>query len=234
MYPILFEFGPLKIYTYGFVVACAFIIGALLARLEAERQNLPSEKILDLAIYIAISGILGARLFYVLQNLQFYLRFPGQIWMLQRGGLSFYGGLILAAICAGIFLKKKGLPVFKSLDIVSPYLALAQAIGRIGCFLNGCCYGRYGHPVQIYSSLGLLLIFGTLRVFQDKGKKKKYFAGSVFLLYCSLYSLFRFFIEYLRGDNLRLFANLTIHQIVSAAIFLTSLIIWQKRWRNFS
>lgn len=233
MYPVLFQFGPLKIYAYGVAVACAFILGTYLAGRQAKRQNIPSEKILDLAIYVVISGILGARTLYILQNLQFYLEFPGQILMLHRGGLSFYGGFVLAVICAIVFLRKNRLPVFKTLDIVSPYLALAQAIGRIGCLLNGCCYGKGDHPVQIYSSLGLLFIFASLRIFQAKGEEEKYFSGAVFLLYCSLYSGFRFFIEYLRADNLRILANLTVHQLISAAIFLISLIIWQRRWRTF-
>lgn len=256
MYPILFELGPFKIYSYGFSLAIAFIVATYLAKLEASRQGIAGEKILDLSLCIAISGILGARILYVLQNLEFYLENPVQILMLSRGGLSFYGGFILAAICANIFLKRKHLPFVKTFDIVIPYLALAQAIGRIGCFLNGCCYGKptdfilrlyfpgqniARHPVQIYNSLNLLLIFGILRIFQSKRRAVGYLSGQTFLLYCLLYSTMRFFMEYLRGDHLPVFVNLTIHQLISAGIFIISCLIWWKkwpfrleRWKNFA
>lgn len=204
---------------------------------------------MDLSLCIAVSGILGARILYVLQNLRFYLEYPLQILMLNRGGLSFYGGFILAVIWAIIFLKRRHLPFVKTFDIVIPNLALAQAIGRIGCFLNGCCYGKptdfflrfYSagqniarHPVQIYNSLNLLLIFVILRKFQVNRRGKSCFLGQTFLLYCLLYSAMRFFMEYLRGDHLVLFVNLTIHQYISAGIFVISCIIWWKKWKNFA
>lgn len=239
MYPILFEIGPLKIYSYGFMVAVAFILGAYLARLEAAKQDVEPDVIINLSLVLAISAILGARLLYVLQNLKFYIEYPGAIFMLQRGGLSFYGGLILATISAVIFLKRQRLSVIKIFDIVCPYLALGQAIGRIGCFLNGCCYGRPAenigrHPVQLYASFNLLVIFVILRIFQDRKAKKNYFPGEVFLLYCLLYSVSRFFMEYLRGDNLPLWANLTLHQLISAVIFIVSSLIWCKYARGYS
>lgn len=242
MHPILFQFGPLKIYSYGLAVACAFIIATILAKLEASRQNIPEEKILNLSIWVGFFGISGARILYILQNLKFYIRYPGEMLMLQRGGLSFYGGLILATICAIIFLRRQHLPTVKTFDIIAPYLALGQAIGRIGCFLNGCCYGKptdfsfsvcfpgegiARYPVQIYSSLNLLLIFVILRIFQAKKAK---IPGQIFLLYCLLYSAMRFFMEYLRGDNLRILANLTIHQLISIGIFVISgLFLWKRR-----
>ena len=242
MHPILFQFGPLKIYSYGLFVALAFIAGTYLAKSEASRQNMVPERILDLSLCLAISGILGARLLYILQNLRFYIRNPGEILMLYKGGLSFYGGFILAVICAIIFLRRGRLPLLKTLDIIVPYLALGQAIGRIGCLLNSCCYGRatdslFGvyfpgevfarHPTQIYSSLSLLSIFVILRILQAKKVK---IPGQIFLLYCLLYSAIRFSIEYLRGDNLRILANLTIHQLISIGIFVISgLFLWKRR-----
>ncbi|MBU4140453.1 MAG: prolipoprotein diacylglyceryl transferase, partial [Candidatus Omnitrophica bacterium] len=198
---------------------------------------------------LAVSAISGARALYVLQNLKFYINHPQQILMLHRGGLSFYGGFVLATIFAVVFLKRQRLPVLKTFDIVCPYLALAQAIGRIGCFLNGCCYGKPAgsglrvyfpgqdiarQPVQIYASLSLLLIFIILRTFQAKRGKKIYFSGQIFLLYCLLYSISRFFMEYLRGDNLPLLANLTVHQLISIGIFVSVSIIWWKKNEQLS
>lgn len=245
MYPILFQFGPFKVYSYGLMVALACIVSTYLAKFEALRQDIPPEKILNLSLCLVISGILGARMLYILQNLKFYLKYPQEIIMLHKGGLSFYGGFILAAICATIFLKREHLPVFKTFDVVSPYLALAQAIGRIGCLLNGCCYGTptssnfcvyfpgqdFGrHPVQIYTSLNLLLIFIILRIAQVKIRRRNKISGQVFLLYCLLYSALRFFMEYLRGDNLPVLANFTIHQFISLGIFVVSGGIWWKKW----
>ncbi len=239
MYPILFQFGPLKVYSYGLMVALAFIVATYLAKLEASRKNIDPDKILNLSIWLVISGILGGRIFYVLQNLTYYFKYPYQIFMLNRGGLSFYGGFGLAVIGAIIFLKRENLPLSKTLDIVAPYLALGQSIGRIGCFLNGCCYGKptnfffavyfpeefvARHPTQLYASLNLLLIFIILRVSRAPS----------FLLYCLLYSGSRFFIEYFRGDNLPVFATFTIHQLISVGIFITSGLFLWKRWRDFA
>lgn len=243
MHPILFELGPCKIYSYGLMVAVAFIIGAYLASLEARREHIDADKILNLCLGLVISGILGARTLYILQNLSFYLGRPQQILLLHRGGLSFYGGFVCATIFAILFLRRQHLPIFKVLDIISPYLALAQAVGRIGCFLNGCCYGKTTdsffavyfpgenfnrHPVQIYSSLGLLLIFAILRIRQNKKERTASFSGQIFLLYCLLYSTLRFLLEFLRADNLRIFANLTVHQLISIGIFVTAAIIWKS------
>lgn len=236
MYPILFEFGPLKIYSYGFSIALGFIVGAYLAKLEARREGISPETIVNLSLCLAISGVLGARLLYILQNLAFYIASPGQIFMLHKGGLSFYGGFILATVCAVIFLKRERLPVLAVLDLISPYLALAQGIGRIGCFLNGCCYGQPAarYPTQIYSSLSLLAIFLILRIAQSKRTRAGYFVGQIFLLYCLLYSSMRFFMEYLRGDNLRIFAGLSIHQFISIVIFaISGGFLWKKK-RNLS
>ena len=185
MHPRLLELGPLKIYSYGLMVACGFALALWLVSLEAQRQALPAEKIINLCLGLIIFGILGARLLYILQNLNFYLDYPAQIFMLHKGGLSFYGGFILALIFAVVFFKREHLPALKTLDLLCPYLALAQGIGRIGCLLNGCCYGKPTdsilalcfpeefigrYPVQIYSSLYLLLLFVLLRLRQAKDK----------------------------------------------------------------
>lgn len=239
MHPILLKFGVLKIYSYGVCLASGFIIAAFLAKAEAQRQNISPEKILDIALSALVSGILGARIFYVAQNLSYYTKFPAEILMLHKGGLSFYGGFITAVFCVIISLKKAGLPVFKVLDIYAPYIALAQAIGRIGCFLNGCCYGKYTtyrgavcfpgdslprHPVQLYESLILLLIFLFLRVIQTKRRFSNKHAD-IFLFYCILYSIARFSLEFLRADNLPVLGNLTIHHLISAGIFTISILI---------
>jgi len=247
MYPIIFQFGPIRIYSYGVAVACAFIVATFLSRKQAQRENIDPEKILNLSICLVVAGVLGARALYVLQNLNFYIHNPLEILMLHKGGLSFYGGFIVSVISALIFLNLQKLPILKTLSLVSPYLALAQAIGRVGCFLNGCCYGKptssllsvyfpgesiARHPVQIYSSLVLLLIFVTLRLFKAK-KTKEADEGEVFFLYCLLYSVGRFFIEYMRADNSPIFAKLTLHQVISMVIFFIFSLVWWRRCKSF-
>jgi phosphatidylglycerol:prolipoprotein diacylglycerol transferase len=148
--------------------------------------------------------------------------------MLQHGGLVWYGGLTFAIIFGVVYLKIKKQPILAILDLISPYIALAQSIGRIGCFLNGCCFGKYWqelnirYPTQVFSSLSLLFIFLILKILYEKRDgflilSKK---GNIFFLYLAFYSTKRFFIEFLRGDTQPFILNLTIFQIISIAIFI--------------
>ena len=192
-----------------------------------------------------ISGIVGARLLYVLTNLSEYLKHPLEIIMLNHGGLVIYGGIILATFTGIFFLSKRKLPILKTADVLFPYVALAQSIGRIGCLLNGCCYGRptglpWGiyfpgqtialHPTAIYFSLNALAIFIILKIVQERKK----FTGQVFLLYFILYPAGRFFIEFFRGDSPHnIFGLFTLSQIVSIVLFVVALLIYRRR-RNFA
>jgi len=180
-----------------------------------------------------VSGIIGARIFYVAYNFSYYFSNPLEIIMLQRGGLSWFGGLILGSISGLVYLKKHKFKVLEVLDLVIPFLALAQALGRIGCLLNGCCYGResvfglyfesFGTtviPTQAYSSLLLLVIYGILRFLQERPHKR----GEIFFTYLFLYSIKRFIIEFWRVDNPPIFNNLTLFHIMSILLFIFSVI----------
>lgn len=150
------------------------------------------------------------------------------IW---KGGLAFYGGLLLAIPVSIIFMIKNKMPVLKTADLIAPYLALGHSIGRIGCFFNGCCFGKPvvykflgvtypfdtipRYPTQLYAVFCLLLIFVILRVMQNKPR----FSGFIFSMYLILYSTQRFFIDFLRGDNPTFSFGLTISQIISLFIF---------------
>jgi len=123
------------------MLALAFILGAMLAQARAVRQGVDPNKVLDLVFYILLSGVAGSRLLYVLLNWGFYKNNLSDIVKVWEGGLVFYGGFILAFFVAVWFLKRNRLPVWKITDIISPSFALGIALGRIGCFLNGCCYG---------------------------------------------------------------------------------------------
>jgi len=149
--------------------------------------------------------------------------------------------LILGSLAGFLYLKVKKQSIYRMLDLIAPFVALAQSIGRIGCFLNGCCFGRpsvFGiyfpvHediliPTQLYSSLGLLVIFILLRFLQERPHKE----GQILFAYLFLYSLKRFFIEFLRIDNPRIILGLTLFQVMSLAVLFLSvykLLLLKKR-----
>lgn len=145
MHRILFHIGPITVYSYGFMLALAFISGALLAEYRARRAGIRKDSIIDLTFYILVSSIAGARLLFVILNWDYYKQNPGDILKIWEGGLVFYGGLISGFITALCFLKAHKISVWVAADVLSAPLALGVAIGRIGCFLNGCCYGVISH-----------------------------------------------------------------------------------------
>lgn len=220
MHPVICKIGPFTIYSYGLMLVVAFLVASALAKQEAKRQQINPEIVFNLGFIIFILGVIGARLLYIIENITYYLKNPLEIIMLQMGGLSWFGGVTLAVIGGVIYLKKKKLSVYKIFDLIAPFAALAQGIGRIGCLLNGCCFGKTLIPTQIYSALILTIIFVILRFLQDKPHRE----GQIFFAYLLLYSLKRFFIEFWRLDNEIIFFGLTLFQIISLAIFSWALI----------
>ena len=231
MFPEICKIGPFTIYAYGLLLAIAFIAGSTLATRRARVEHINLDIIFNLSFLSFISGVIGARIFYVIENLSYYFKNPLEIIMLQHGGLSWYGGLFAGIISAVLYLKKRNLALFKILDLIAPFLALGQAIGRIGCLLNGCCFGSVyisglyfgAHnsiiiPVQIISSGILVLIFVILRLFQNKPHPE----GQIFFLYLLLYALKRFFVEFWRRDNPAFFLGLSLFQIISIVILILS------------
>ncbi len=219
-------------FSYGLMIAIAFLVCIFLARRDARHYGLDPDKIYDFSFFVLVSGIIGGRILYVILNLAYYLENPLEIIMLHRGGLVWFGAFGFALIGGIIFLKKNDLPVFKTLDFLSPYIALGHAIGRIGCFLNGCCYGmpaKWGiyfpiHqdkliPTQLFESFFLLIIFSILII----SRKKIHKNGAIFFSYLALYSLVRFTIEFLRADTPKEFFGLTIFQVIAIFLFFGSI-----------
>ncbi len=244
MYPILFKIDPITLHTYGLILAIAFLSGISLAVRQAKLEGEDPQKIFDLCFYLVLAAIIGSRILFVLINYSFYIKNPLNIFKIWRGGLVFYGGLI-GALAVGVFyIKKYGLSLWKISDILAPSIALGQAIGRLGCFFAGCCYGKPAlvswavtftdpeslaplhiarHPVQLYSSAAALLVFSILLVIYRKHK----FRGQVFFSYVTLYSIDRFALEFLRGDE-RGFINILGHilstsQVISILAFILGL-----------
>ena len=245
MHPILFKIGPLTVYTYGFFIALAFVSGILWASWEAKRLGEEPEKIMDLGFYLIISAIIGSRLLFVLLNMKEYLNHPLNIIKIWEGGLVFHGGLIASIVVGFIYLKKHHLHIWKYTDILAPALVLGQSIGRIGCLMAGCCYGKETalpwaivftdanslavldvplHPTQIYASIGAFSIFGFLLWW----RKRKSYQGQIFWMYIALYSIVRFMVDIFRGDQIcetraYFFNVLTFTQVLSIIFFFSAL-----------
>ncbi|TSA56305.1 prolipoprotein diacylglyceryl transferase [bacterium] len=226
MHPILFAIGPIKIYSYGVMLAIAFLVSLNLASTRCAFFNIKKDSFNTLVIILLVSGIVGARIVYVLTNLDFFIQYPLDVFMVNRGGLVFYGAFIFSPIFGIAYAKKSGISIPDAADLLAPFIALGHSIGRIGCFLNGCCFGRstdsiFGvqfpfslgkvYPTQIFSSAGLFCIFLALFFIQ----KRRRFKGEIIALYLVMYGVFRFIIEFLRGDFVPLFYGLSLSQVIS-------------------
>lgn len=239
MHPIICQIGPITIYSYGVMFALASLICLMFLLSQARKEGIDTNLFYDLFFWIIICSILGARLLYILTNLKFFLSQPKEIFMLNHGGLSWFGGLAFGFLAAVLTTKKHNISFLRIVDIFAPFLALGQAIGRIGCFLNGCCYGKptksiFGialngyeqpiHPTQLYSSFSLFLIFSILIIYK---KKVKHVYGKVFCLYLMLCGIERFILEFFRGDTIPIpVFNLTLFQIFSLILLASSAILY--------
>lgn len=222
MYPILFEIGNWPVYSYGVLLAAAYLIGLQLAVVRARRAGVDPAKVMDLGIYLIIAALVGAKLMLIIVDFDYFRQQPRELLSLVRAGGVFYGGLI-AAVGVGIWLVRRyQLNVWATGDLMAPGIALGHVIGRFGCLLAGCCYGRPTdvpwaitftnpvasanvgtplglplHPTQLYDAGAELLILAILLMTERKGKP---FAGRTFWLYMGLYAISRFIIEFYRGD----------------------------------
>jgi len=219
------------VYAYGLMMAVAVLLCSTLLVLDARKDKISSDIILDLVFWMVVGGIIGARLFYIILNYPYFLEHPEEIVMIQNGGLAWQGGLILGAFSGISFVRQKKLSVAKIVDLTAPYLALGQSIGRVGCFLNGCCYGKpsewgvyfslhdaYLHPTQLYLSIGYFIIFLILKKYQTFSR----IPGLVFALFLILASVLRFLVEFFRADHQPLFLGLSIFQYVCIGILLAA------------
>jgi phosphatidylglycerol:prolipoprotein diacylglycerol transferase len=141
MYRILFTIGSFSIYSYGMMIALAFIAAILFAMKEAKKSGEDPERILDLSLYVILGALIGGRLGYILIYLDYYMKNPVKIFYFRQGGLSFLGGFLVAYFLCLLYVKRTKISFWKYADIAAPSIALGIGIGRIGCFLNGCCYG---------------------------------------------------------------------------------------------
>ncbi len=240
MIPVLLSFGPIHLYSYGLSIALGILLSFFLMSRQAVREGFPSqENVSDLLFAAVFWGFVGARVFYIAENLSYYLASPLKVFAVWEGGLIFYGGVIMGLAGFYMTVRVKKLSFWKTLDFITPYVALTHAFGRIGCFLNGCCYGKTCdlpwavhfpevagkvHPTQLYEALFDLGLFFFLIAFRKRVK----FEGQVALLYLLLYSLGRYLIEFLREPTW-LWQGLSFNQWMSILIITVVFFIFQNK-----
>ncbi len=247
MLPELFSIGPLTLHTYGLFVAIGLVTGIIVTIPIGRSHGIDFQKIMDMGLIIIIAGIIGSRLAYVLINFSYYKTNLMDIVKLWNGGLVFSGGLIAVLLVMLWYARRISHSLWQIGDLWAPGAAIGQAIGRIGCFMAGCCYGRptdmpWGvvftdtrclvpqdmlnislHPTQIYSSLSGLIIFIILMILSAK----KRFEGQVMLWFLILHSTGRLLVERFRGDDrgLILGGAWTATQLLTVIILIGSIIM---------
>ncbi len=236
MHPHLFQLGPLTIYTYGVALVLGFLLALGLARRAVQAQPpsnraIEPDQLTDLCCAALLGGIVGGRLLYVILQWDVYRATPLEVFAIWHGGLIWYGGLLGGAAAAWGYLRAQRLAFLRVGDQCVPYLALGHAVGRFGCFLNGCCYGRPTTawcgvrfpgqdvsvlPTQLFETGGLLVLWLALRRLHRPEILRQ--PGRVCGVYLAGYAGLRFVLEFLRGDQPMAWAGLTLQQIISLAI----------------
>jgi len=257
MHPVLLEFGWFKVYSFGFLLAVSFLVGIYLSSYRARRVGVDPQHILDLSVYLIITGVVGSRLLYVAFHIGEYKSIV-DVFALWQGGATLYGGFLLAILAGYVFSKKKNVEFFLLGDIISPALAMGIMFTRVGCFLSGCCFGKetthpwgvvfpegspagaYGreiaaaggdavalHPSQLYASFLALLTLTILLVFQNKLTKR----GATFGLMLMCYGVSRFVIDFTRfyEENMRVFGIFNLNQIISVGLFAIGVYLFARK-----
>lgn len=254
---VAFNFLGIPIYWYALIIVSGIIIAMWLSSREAVRVGLKSEDVTDFMLWGLPLSIIGARLYYILFDLPQYIADPIQIFNIRSGGLAIYGGLIAGAITLYFFTKYHFISMWTFLDIAAPSVLLAQAIGRWGNFMNHEAYGPvttriflenlhiprfiidnmyiegfYRQPTFLYESVWSLIGFILLLFLRNKKHLLK--KGEVLLVYVMWYSFGRFFIEGLRTDSLYFLGVIRISQLLSAFLFVGTIIlfIWRRKKGN--
>lgn len=243
---IALDLGIIQIYWYSIFIFLGVLIAAFLILKECKKQKLKQDIIVDLIFYTVIFGLIGARLYYCLFNLEYYLKYPLEIFQIWNGGLAIHGGIIIGVIFIFFYSRKHKLKLLKITDITVIGLIIAQAIGRWGNFFNQEAFGRevtrnylenlhlpefiingmnidgaYYEPTFLYESMWNLLGFIILLILKRQKKRK---VGQLTGFYMIWYGVGRFMIESLRGDSLML-GNIRVAQLVSIFMLVIGVVI---------
>jgi phosphatidylglycerol:prolipoprotein diacylglycerol transferase len=228
---ILFEYGPLTVYSYGFFVALGYFTAIYLGLYLGKKNGFDTHKAMECCFYLVVASLVGGRALYVIK---YWRDFSGnwqEIFMFWHGGSIFFGGLIAGMVVAIWYIRKHRIPLWKGFDIAAVVIALGVSIGRIGCFLEGCCYGTITqvpwavtfpslagprHPTQIYSSLYTFLIFLILWFLWSRRKRD----GETFITGMFLYAICRFLEEFVRAGSR--YGMLTLSQFIAVGFFIAA------------
>jgi phosphatidylglycerol:prolipoprotein diacylglycerol transferase len=254
MYPILFEIGRFPVYTYGVLLAAAYLLGLQFALMRARTRGLDPNRVMDLGIWIIISALAGAKLLLLLVDFKTFGRSPAGLVTLLRSAGVFYGGLVAAVVVALWYLRRHRMPMWTVTDVFAPAIALGHVVGRMGCFFAGCCFGTptdvpwaitfhspYAaqnvgtplnvplHPTQLYEAGAELVILALLLVTERMGRP---FPGRTFWGYMCLYGTSRFIIEFYRGDprgTIWVFSTSQFLSLVIVPLSLVMLVVLGRR-----
>lgn len=243
--PVALTVYGFDIMWYGIIIAAAMVLAVIIIYRRAPIHRISSEKTLDFVLVSVPVGVIGARLYYVLFNWDYYDGDFFQMINIRNGGLAIHGGLLLGFLTAILLCKLWDIRPMNLLDLTAPAIAIAQAIGRWGNYFNQEAHGgptdlpwaisvngQMVHPTFLYESIWCFLLF-LLLLFVDSNRK---FEGQTFLLYGILYSLERFFVEWLRTDSLMI-GPLKQAQVLSAAVFVVFTFVYvmmrrRSKYRN--
>lgn len=255
MYPVLFEIGRFPVYAYGVLLAAAYLLGLQLAVRRARARGLDGARVMDLGIWVIVSALVGAKLLLLAVDFDHFRHDPSELWTLVRSGGVFYGGLIVAVPVAFWYARRAGLPIWTTADAFAPGIALGHVVGRLGCLMAGCCFGREAsvpwaitftnplarenvgtpldvplHPTQLYEAGAEALILVLLVATEKRGRP---FPGRTFWGYMLLYAVSRFIIEFYRGDPRGAIGALSTSQFISVILVPLSvgMLIWLSRRR---
>ncbi|HEX5080970.1 MAG TPA: prolipoprotein diacylglyceryl transferase [Blastocatellia bacterium] len=256
MFPELFKipFTNFSFNTYGVLLAAAFLGGMMLMARLAARDGLDKQKSIDLGLWVLAASLIGSKALMVITEWDYYSQNPGQILSLDflRSGGVYYGGFLGAVIASVIVMRYYKLPWWRTSDAFAPGIILGQAIGRLGCFSAGCCWGKpttawYGvhfsekgheitgvpvnvalHPTQLYEAAAALLVLVVLLLIH----RRRRFEGQVILAYAMLYSVVRFTIEFWRDDPRGEIYGLSTSQFIAIILFAGALPVFIYRLRK--
>lgn len=247
MHPVLWQIGPLTLRTYGLFLALAFLVGVFLAVKRGEERGVKRKDIFDLSFTIMISSVVGSRMFYVLTHLGEYADHPLGVFSFWEGGLSMFGGIVAALAASWWFASKRHLSFGLLGDIVAPSIALGTSLTRIGCFMNGCCFGLPTEascgivfpsvsaagsifpgtplgPIQLYSALGALLLFIVLLIVDRKRRRDGFLFGLLWVLYSAGRIVVDEFRYYEESSVFRIAgASVTYNQAIASGLLIVGL-----------
>ncbi|OQA18177.1 MAG: Prolipoprotein diacylglyceryl transferase [bacterium ADurb.Bin363] len=244
MHRVLFHVGSLSVYSYGFMIALGLIFALFIGIKYGKDRGINSDQIILLVICTFFSGVIGSRILYIILNYTHYAGDPLRTLNIRTGGLAWHGGVIGGLIFIIWFSKKMKLSLWDMMDIGVICGILGLAFGRIGCFLNGCCYGKISsvpwavvfpnlgrfprHPTQIYECiLDIIVLLVLLYIW-----KRHRFSGEVFCYFTGLYSVVRFIVEFFRDGSNPILIGLNLAQLTSLIIIFFTLLLYRKLYSS--